>query len=130
MRRNTMPTSARSIIPRTPGTRSRDLRGMLRNAVTLGRRVGRRRGALVTALSLIDPGPGVESLVERLGQAIVSGIAWGVRLGVAGAVIGTVFSRPIRLGNRGRRVADIHPFRFAIPGAVLGVWECPSTCKR
>lgn len=100
--------------------RFRHLRAVLRNAVTWGAAWAAAGGALVTAISLFDPSPGIESLVERLGMAIVSGIAWGVRFGIAGAVIGTVFSSVIRFGYRGRRLADINPVRFAMLGAVVG----------
>jgi hypothetical protein len=47
-------------------------------------------------------------------------MAWSVRFGIAGAVIGTVFSAVIRFGYRGRRLADINPVRFALLGAVVG----------
>ncbi|HEU4563658.1 MAG TPA: hypothetical protein VFS05_03375 [Gemmatimonadaceae bacterium] len=99
--------------------RFRGLRAALRNAVTWGAAWAAAGGALVTAVSLFDPAPGLESLVERLGMAILAGIAWGVRFGLAGAVIGTVFSSVIRLGYRGRRLADIDPLRFAMLGAVV-----------
>src|SRR5688500_9994336 len=98
--------------------RFRRLRAVLRNAVTWGAAWAAAGGALVTALSLFDPGPGIESLVERLGMAILSGVAWGVRFGIAGAVIGTIFASVIRLGYRGRRLADIDPVRFGMLGAV------------
>jgi MFS family permease len=100
--------------------RSRPLRAVLRNAATWGAAWAVAGGALVTTLHVIDPGPGVGSLIERLGMVIVSGIAWAVRFGLAGAVIGTVFSSVIRLGYRGRRLADINPVRFAMLGAVVG----------
>ncbi len=100
--------------------RFRHLRAVLRNAVTWGAAWAVVGGALITALRLVDPAPGVESLVERLGMAIVSGMAWGIRFGIAGAVIGTVFSGVIRLSYRGRRLADINPVRFALLGAVVG----------
>jgi hypothetical protein len=101
-------------------SRSRGVRAILRNAVTWGGAWALAGGAIVTALSLFHPGPGVESLAERLGMAILSGISWGVRFGIAGAVIGTVFSSVIRLAYRGRRLADINPLRFALLGAVVG----------
>jgi MFS family permease len=100
--------------------RFQGLRAVLRNAVTWGAAWAVAGGALVTTISLFDPSPGIESLLERLGLAILSGIAWGVRFGLAGAVIGTVFASVIRLGYRGRRLADINPVRFAMLGAVVG----------
>jgi hypothetical protein len=100
--------------------RSRGIKAVLRNAGTWGAAWALAGGAIVTALSLSYPGPGVESLMERLGMAILSGISWGVRFGIAGAVIGTVFSSIIRLAYRGRRLADINPLRFALLGAVVG----------
>ena len=100
--------------------RSRPLWAVLRNALTWGAAWALAGGAIVTVLRLVDPGPEVGSVAERVGTAIVSGIAWGVRFGLAGAVIGTVFSSIIRLGYRGRRLADINPVRFAMLGAVVG----------
>jgi hypothetical protein len=100
--------------------RSRGIKAVLRNAVTWGAAWALAGGAIVTALSLFYPGPEVESLLERLGMAVLSGISWGVRFGIAGAVIGTVFSSVIRLAYRGRRLADIKPFHFALLGAVVG----------
>lgn len=98
----------------------RQLRAVLRNAATWGVAWAAAGGAIVAVLSLFYPGPGVESLSGRLGMAILSGLAWGVRFGLAGAVIGTVFAGVIRLGYRGRRLADINPVKFAILGAVVG----------
>jgi len=100
--------------------RFRLLRAVLRNAVTWGAAWAAAGGALVAAIRLFNPGPGFEPLIDRLGVALVSGIAWGVRFGLAGAVIGTVFSIVIRLGYRGRRLADINPLRFAMLGALVG----------
>jgi hypothetical protein len=100
--------------------RSRGIRAVLRNAVTWGAAWAVAGGAIVTALSLFYPRPEAGSLLERLGMAILSGITWGVRFGIAGAVIGTVFSSVIRLAYRGRRLADINPWRFALLGAVVG----------
>ena len=98
----------------------RGLRAVLRNAVTWGAAWAVAGGAVVAVLTLFNPGPGVGSLVERVGTALLSGIGWGVRFGIAGAVIGTAFSSVIRLRYRGRRLADISPMRFAIVGAVVG----------
>jgi hypothetical protein len=100
--------------------RFRRLRAVMRTAVTWGVAWAAAGGALVTAISLFDPGLRVESLAERLGIATLSGIAWSVRFGIAGAAMGTVFSSVIRLGYRGRRLADISPVRFAMLGAVVG----------
>jgi uncharacterized membrane protein len=77
-------------------------------------------GAIMATLALFDPDPGIESLPERLGMTVFAGVAWGVRFGLAGAVIGAVFSTVIRLGYRGRRLADINPVRFALLGALVG----------
>lgn len=98
----------------------RGLRAVVRNAVTWGAAWAVAGGAIVAVLTLFNAGPGVESLLERLGVAILSGISWGIRFGIIGAVIGTVFSAVIRLGYRGRRLADINPVGFAVLGAVVG----------
>ncbi|HET7584581.1 MAG TPA: hypothetical protein VFK13_06710 [Gemmatimonadaceae bacterium] len=98
----------------------RGLRAVLRNALTWGVAWAIAGGAIVAAITLLRGGPGIESLPERLGVAALSGISWGVRFGLAGAVIGGVFSAVVRLGYRGRRLADISPVRFALLGAVVG----------
>lgn len=100
--------------------RFRHLRAVLRNAVMWGAAWAVAGGAIVAVLSLFDPDPGIESLVERLGMAILAGISWGVRFGIAGAVIGTAFAGVIRFGYQGRRLADINPVRFTLLGAVVG----------
>jgi len=100
--------------------RSRTLKAVLRNAVTWGAAWAAAGGAIIAVLTLISPGPGVESLIERVGVSILAGIGWGVRFGLAGAVIGTGFATVIRLGYRGRRLAEISPVRFAMLGAVVG----------
>jgi len=93
---------------------------VLRNAVTWGVAWGLAGGAIVTVLSLFSSDPEIGSLFERIGMSLVAGLAWGVRFGIAGAVIGTLFSTIILLGYRGRRLADISPWRFALLGAVVG----------
>ena len=100
--------------------RSRTLRAVLRTAMLWSAAWALAGGAIMATLALFDPNPGIESLPERLGMTIFAGVAWGVRFGLAGAVIGAVFSAMIRLGYRGRRLADINPVRFALLGAVVG----------
>jgi hypothetical protein len=100
--------------------RSRTLRAILRTAVVWSAAWALAGGGIIAALTVFNPGPGVESLPERLGLAVFAGLSWGVRFGLAGAVIGTAFSTIIRLGYRGRRLADINPLRFALLGAVVG----------
>lgn len=98
----------------------RQLKAVLRTAITWGAAWAAAGGALMALLALFDPNPGIESLPERVGLAIFAGIAWGVRFGIAGAVIGTIFSAAVRLTYMGRRLSDIHPARFALLGAVVG----------
>jgi MFS family permease len=100
--------------------RSIRLRAVLRTALTWGVAWGLAGGAIFTILSLFNPDPGIDSLVERVGLAIMAGVSWGFRFGLAGAVIGTVFSSVIRMSYHGRRLADINPVRFALLGAVVG----------
>lgn len=100
--------------------RSRPLRAILRTAMLWSAAWALAGGAIMATFALFDPDPGIESLPERLGMTIFAAIAWGVRFGLAGAVIGAVFSTVIRLGYRGRRLADINPVRFALLGAVVG----------
>lgn len=100
--------------------RSRTLRAVLRTALVWSGAWALAGGAIAAALTLFDPGPAIESLPERLGMTVFAGVVWGVRFGLAGAVIGALFSTVIRLGYRGRRLADIDPVRFALLGAVVG----------
>jgi hypothetical protein len=93
---------------------------VLRNALTWAAAWALAGGAIVGVLSLFDPNPAIESLPERVGMALFAAVAWGVRFGLAGAVIGTAFAVVVRLGFRGRRLADIDPVRFALLGAVVG----------
>ena len=98
----------------------RGLRAVVRTAITWGAAWAAAGGAVVTAIALFAPGTGIDSVVERVALAVMSGIAWGVRFGIAGAAMGTLFSTVIRVGYRGRRLADINPVRFALLGAVVG----------
>lgn len=100
--------------------RTRHLRALLRNAATWGVAWAVVGGALSSLFTLVNPGPGIDTLAERLGAAVLSAIKYGVRFGIAGSVIGTAFAALIRLGYRGRRLADISPLRFAALGAVVG----------
>ncbi len=99
---------------------SRTLRAILRTAALWSAAWALAGGGIMAGLTVINPGPGVESLIERLGMAVMAGVSWGVRFGLAGAVIGAAFSTVIRLGYRGRRLADINPLRFGLLGAVVG----------
>lgn len=96
------------------------LRALARNAVTWAIAWGLAGGALVGAVTLFDPNPAIESLPERVGMAVFAAVAWGVRFGLAGAVIGAGFAALVRFGFRGRRLADLSPLRFALLGAVSG----------
>lgn len=100
--------------------RSRTLRAILRTAMLWSAAWALAGGAIMATFALFDPDPRIESLPERLGMTVFAGVAWGVRFGLAGAVIGAVFSAVIRVGYRGRRLADINPARFALLGAVVG----------
>lgn len=100
--------------------RIRLLLAVLRNGVTWGAAWAAVGGALFTAFSLIDPGPGIDSLIERLGMALFHGVGWALRFGIAGAVIGTAFAIVVRLGYRGRHLANLSPRHFAMLGAVVG----------
>ena len=100
--------------------RNRVLRAVLRNALTWGAAWAVAGGGIIGLLGLFNPNPAIESLPERVGLAVFYGAAWGVRFGIAGAVIGTLFAFAIRLGYRGRRLADIDPLGFTALGAVVG----------
>ena len=100
--------------------RSRQVRAVLRTAALWGAAWTVAGGAIVFALALFDSPSAAGSPVQRLGAAIVSAMAWGVRFGIAGVVIGAAFAGLIRFGYRGRQLADINPVRFTLLGAVIG----------
>ena len=100
--------------------RFRRLRAVLRTAVTWGGAWALAGGALATIVGLFEPNAGIESLAERLGLSMLGGIMWGIRFGLAGAVIGTVFSSVVRARYSGRRLSDIDPVRFSMLGAMVG----------
>lgn len=102
------------------GDKLRALRAILRNALTWGAAWAVAGGAIVAALALFDPRPGIESLPERLGMALFAAASWGIRFGIIGAVIGTAFAAVIRFGYQGRQLADINPLRFTLLGALIG----------
>ena len=101
-------------------TRSRQLRAVVRTALTWGAAWAAAGGAIVGFLALFQADPSIESLPERVGMAVFAGIGWGVRFGIAGAVIGAVFSTAVRFAFFGRRLRDIHPGRFALLGGIVG----------
>lgn len=103
-----------------PDHRFPRLPAVLRNAITWGAAWAAGGGALVTALSLLQPRPETAPFLARLGMAVATGIGWGVRFGVAGTVIGTVFALAVRHGYRGRRLADLRLLPFTLLGAVVG----------
>jgi hypothetical protein len=72
-------------------------RAILKNAATWAAAWGAAGGAIIAAIALVDPRPAIESLPERLGMALLAGVAWGARFAVAGAVIGAAFAFAIRL---------------------------------
>ena len=100
-------------------------RALLRSAAIWGVAWGAAGSALFAAIGLFDPNPAIESLPERLGMALLAGVSWGVRFALIGAVIGAIFAVVVRLSYRGRRLADISPFRFALLGAVVGAVGVP-----
>jgi hypothetical protein len=100
--------------------RSRQLRAVLRTALTWGAAWAAAGGGILALLALFDANPAIESLPERVGMAVFAGVSWGVRFGIAGAVIGTLFSAAVSLSYAGRRLRDIRPARFALLGAVVG----------
>ena len=109
---------------------SRRWRAMLRTALTWGAAWGAIGGGAVAVVASFDPGPGIESLPERVGLAVGIGAMWGVRFALIGAVVGTLFSTAVRVGYRGRRLADIGPARFTLLGAIVGAPACRSSCRR
>ena len=104
---------------------ARRVRAVLRTALTWGAAWGVAGGALIGLLTLVDPTPEVQSLPGRVGIAVLAGGMWGVRFGMIGVVMGTLFSSVVGLGSRGRRLADISAVRFGLLGAVVGAVGVP-----
>ena len=100
--------------------RSRTMQAILRTAMIWAAAWAVAGGAIMAVLSLLNPAPEAGALAARAGSALLAAVSWGVRFGLAGAVIGSVFSAVIRLGYHGRRLADIDPVRFGLLGAVVG----------
>lgn len=98
----------------------RTTKAILKTALTWGVLLGALSATLITAYVLVVPGPGVESLPERIGEALFAGVAMGTRFALAGAILGTLFATTLRLSFRGKRIADLSPGRFALIGAVVG----------
>ena len=99
---------------------TRPWRAVLRSALTWGAAWALAGGTLIGLLTLFDPTPEIDSIPGRFGIAVLAGAMWGVRFGMIGTVMGTVFSSVIRLGYRGKRLADINPVKFGLLGAVVG----------
>lgn len=95
------------------------LKAVLKTALTWGVLLGAFAGTLIGLWALVFAGPGVESLPERVEEAIFAGFAMGVRFALAGAILGTLFATMVRLSFRGKRVADLNPWKFALIGAVI-----------
>jgi hypothetical protein len=100
--------------------RFRTAKAVFKNAILWGALCGGLGGGLVSLWVLFVPGPGVESLPERIGEALFAGVAMGVRFGLAGAIMGTLFALAVRFSFRGGKLARINPFKFAALGAVVG----------
>jgi MFS family permease len=98
----------------------RAVKAVLKTALTWGLALGAFAGTLIGLYVLVFAGPGVESLPERIGEALFAGVGMGIRFAVAGAILGTLFATMVRLSFRGKRVADLSPGRFALIGAVIG----------
>ena len=99
---------------------SRSLKAILKTALTWGVLLGAVSATLITAYAFVFAGPGVESLPERVGEALFAGVALGTRFALAGAIMGTLFATLVRVGFRGKRVAELHAGKFALIGAVAG----------
>jgi hypothetical protein len=98
----------------------RAAKAVFRTALAWGFVLGAISSVLIGGYALIFAGPGVESLPERVGEALFAGVGMGFRFAIAGFVLGTFFATMLRLTFRGKRVADLHPGKFALIGAVVG----------
>jgi len=98
----------------------RAVKAVFKTALAWGFVLGAISSVLIGGYVLFVPGPGVESLPERVGEALFAGVGMGVRFAFAGFVLGTFFATMLRLSFRGKRIADLHPGKFALIGAVVG----------
>jgi hypothetical protein len=98
----------------------RALKAVLKTAFTWGFLLGAVSSVLITAIVFIDPEAADPTFFERVRQSIAVGIGMGVRFAFVGVVLGTLFATTVRLGFFGKRVADLHPGKFALIGAVVG----------
>ena len=103
----------------------RTIKAVLRTAFAWGFVLGAISSVLITAFAFIVPGPGVESLPERIGEALFAGVGMGARFAMAGVFLGTLFSLVLRLSFRGKRVAELHPGKFALIGGVASAVVMP-----
>src|SRR6476659_1161137 len=102
----------------TTDDRSRTLRAIFRTAALWSAAWGLAGGGIMAALVVIDPGPGVESLPERLGLAVFAAASWGVRFALAGSAIGAGAWRTSAL-------CALHCWARA-----SAAWACPSSSRR
>lgn len=100
--------------------RFRALKAILRTAFAWGFVLGAISAPLIALYAFIVPGPEPVTLFERVVNALYAGVGLGVRFAVAGAILGTLFSTFLRFVFRGRRVAELHPGKFAVIGALVG----------
>jgi hypothetical protein len=99
----------------------RGLKAIFKTALTWGSLLGVFAGSLIGLFVFFVPGgETTPTILQRIGQALFAGAGMGVRFAVAGAILGTLFATMLRLSFRGRRVADLHPGKFALIGAVVG----------
>ena len=97
----------------------RTIKAILKTAFAWGFVLGAISSVLIGGYVLVFAGPGVESLPERIGEALFAGVGMGARFALAGAFLGTLFATTLRLSFRGKRVADLSPGKFALIGAVV-----------
>lgn len=103
----------------------RTIKAVLKTAFGWGFVLGAISAPLIALYVFIVPGPDPVTFVERVGNALLAGVAMGVRFAMAGAFLGTLFAVVLRLSFRGKRVADLHPGRFALIGGVVSAVVMP-----
>lgn len=108
-----------------PNNILRTLKAVLRTSLLFGVGLGIFSGTLIGLYVLIVAGPGVESLPERIGNALFAGIGMGVRFAIGGAAIGAFFAVALRLAYHGRRLAEVSMAKAALIGAVVGAVGIP-----
>ena len=87
------------------------IRAVLRNAVTWGTAWFSMGLATFAVMRVVGALPNTVSLIDAVGMSI--------KIGVFGGLVGTVFSKFVRLAYRGRKLSEISAIRFGVVAFVV-----------